>query len=66
MMSQYSHTDLISSAHNDDTDRRWFSIHILMFQEEGPEVDSSRRQIKYVWKCTKDKDYKKKIQKMAK
>ena len=22
MMSQYSHTDLISSAHNDDTDRR--------------------------------------------
>ena len=42
MMSQYSHTDLISSSHNDDTNKRQFSIHILMFQEEDPEFDSSR------------------------
>ena len=37
-----------------------------MFQEEDPEVDSSRRQIKDVQKWTKDKDFKKKIQKIAK
>ena len=39
----------------------WYS-HI----EEGPKVDSSRRQIEDVHECTKDKDYKKKIQKMVK
>ena len=37
-----------------------------MFQEEDPEVDSSRRQLKDVQKWTKDKDFKKKIQKIAK
>ena len=62
-MIKYSHTDVA---------RRRFSIHILMWQkkiqyshtdvtEEGPEVDSSRRQIKDDRNCTKDKYYKKKI-----
>ena len=37
-----------------------------MFQEEGPEVDSSRRQIEDVRKCMKEKYYKNKIQKMVK
>ena len=37
-----------------------------MFQEEDPEVDSSRRQIKDVQKWTKDKDFKKKIHKISK
>ena len=37
-----------------------------MFQEQGQKVDSSRRQIEDVRKCTKDKDFKKNIRKMAK